>query len=308
MRLSSTKLVGIVVFACAIVACVWLLLRQAALPGASESTRAVSPATADIRAVVASSSPASRAHVGASSVTSRVAPAPAKTSFGGERDLWAFAHAAASRGNAADTYEAWQATFFCQSLGEGTSEFDNFAAGKPSHVQGKVTPERMQAINEMKLRCNGFEQAGKSKTAQFAREQKAILAGTPFAALSTASVTSSQVRALLASESPDAVAAASYLALKPWLGKLQVPDDDPRAEDVALAVTISHCDLGYECSVNGTQSLEQCAYAGICGRDVRDVVATIFDQERVARINSYRQQFIEAIKNRNWAALGLTGE
>ena len=225
------------------------------------------------------------------------------SSFSGERDLWAFAHRSAAGGGNANVYEALAAAAACQQFLAASPQLSAFIDGGKSAVQGERTPERQQAIVEMKSRCAGFEQ-NEEEGKVFAKELNARLSGTAYV-MSSARIPKPQLRELLSSDAPDAVAMATMQLLGPWQKKLNIPDNDPREDDLSVALALSRCDFGLDCSSNGALSMDQCIYAGVCGRDFRDVLSTSNDQQMVARINGYRQQIVEAIKNRNWAAIGL---
>jgi hypothetical protein len=226
------------------------------------------------------------------------------TGFGSQRDLWSFAHSAANRGDTTGAFEAWNASSFCLTYLAAAPQFASFLEGKKSILSGELTAQRAQAISEIESRCSGFEQH-RQEASQFANDQKSRLAGTPFVASRGHSMTAADIRELLSSESPDAVAMGAMQLLQPWQDKLKIPDKDPREAELSTAIALSRCDLGYDCTPNGTESLEQCVYSGVCGQDVRDSLSITSDQQRVARINAYRQQLVEAIRNRNWAAIGL---
>lgn len=265
-------------------------------------------------AAIASSQPWARSAVAMAVSASPASPlAPVETvassaivkaaSYSGERDLWAFAHKAAASGGSANVFEALAATRTCQQFLATSPQLSAFLGGGKSQIQGARTPEREQAITEMKSRCAGFEQ-NEAEARSFAKALSASLDGTPYALHST-TISKPQLRELLVSEAPDAVALATIHLLEPWQRALHIPDNDPREADLSVALALSKCELGFDCSSNGTQSLDQCIYAGVCGRDVRDVMSMESDQQMIARVNGYRQQIVEAIRNRNWAAIGL---
>ena len=171
------------------------------------------------------------------------------TSYSGERDLWAFAKKAAAAAGQDNAFEALSAARTCQQFLATVPQLSEFLVGGKSPLQGARTPEREQAITEMKSRCAGFEQnAAEAKS--LAKELSGSLAGTPYAPNST-TISKAQLRELLSSDSPDAVALGALHLLEPWQRKLKIPDNDPREADLAAALVLSKCDLGVDCTSNG---------------------------------------------------------
>ena len=226
-------------------------------------------------------------------------------SFGGAKNLWDFARAAVQSNNPSDLLEGFASTNACVNYLSTAAELNKFATGEKSQVVGQLTSDRQLAITELNTRCAGFQQAGRELTQELRSTLSSRLSSAGYQFQSGHAISNEQLKSLLSSDAPDAVGTAAIHLLGPWQAKLGIADGDPRENELAVAVSLAQCDLGKDCSVGSWESLEECALTGRCNQDARSNWEQGFDAEQIARIGGYRQQVVAAVRNRDWAGLGL---
>jgi hypothetical protein len=232
-------------------------------------------------------------------------------SFGSAKDLWAYARRAEARGRIDDVFEAYSATQACLGFMATRDNLAVFVGGGHSLVQGPLTPERQLAVSELTARCAGFQKAGQFETRAFAAKLRTRLASEDGGAYSidfSKNVSPAQITRLLSAGAPDAVATALPLVLEPWQRSLGIPDNDPREDELAMALVLASCDLGSVCSATGHNALSNCAFANKCGQETFQGWESRYTEEQIARILTYQQQVVAAVHHHRWDILGLSNK
>ena len=114
-----------------------------------------------------------------------------------------------------------------------------------------------------------------------------------------------RLKGLVDSDSAEARTIAAFLVEPHWQKSLNISSDDPKSAEVSVAITLATCDLSADCSAQGTNALRDCVFANLCDEDFSLTWRNGFTDEQVKEILDFKSRFEDAIKTKDWNALGI---
>jgi len=221
-------------------------------------------------------------------------------------DLWLHARRLIQAGGRRQLLEAKAAIQACVAVSENASKLAAFISGVESGLTGPLTPDRQVAAMQLLRRCDGFMRVGPDKTRE--------LLGETVEALKLQGVDSAEsvvdergIAARLEEGAGPDVGETLQMTLPYWQEKHVVGDDDQRTADFALALNLAACDLGRDCSAKGIPALTACLAEGRCGQGLKDDWRSGLREESIAAASQYREQIVQAVRQRNFGIFGLAG-
>lgn len=221
-------------------------------------------------------------------------------------DLWLHARRLIQAGGRRQLREAKAAIEACLGASENAANLAAFISGAESDATGPLTPDRQVAAMQLMRRCDGFMRVGPGKTGELLDATvEALKAQGGDAAMALVDARGIAAR-LREGAGPD-LGEALQRTLRYWQQKHAAGDADPRTADFALALRLAVCDLGRDCSVDGLPALTACLVEGQCGQGWREDWRDGLRAESVAAVSQYREQIVQAVRQRDLGFFGLAG-
>lgn len=240
--------------------------------------------------------------------------APQPVSFQLAGDFHAFAAEALNSNDGGLLYEGFQALRECEGLLWNANDLRIIADGGTARgvVHGKATEERRKAIRDVLRRCDGFSRVDyRERRAMYAAFEKRgkELGAVEFVMHARAEdwITREELAALLGSTSP----AAWHLALRPLVNSANAarPENPEAAKEfdtnLGMGYLLAACDLGGHCGSDSYQGNVACAYYGRCAKSFMEGWEKEFGEARIAQVNAFRRQILDAVRTRDYSRLGL---
>lgn len=296
----------IVVSLCAAAICGWLVLHESDRDKKSEpaiiSTAPPAPIRSSSQSITAPQTP------------TRIIEPPTSINYTGafdtQRNFWDFARKSLSSNDQKQVYEAVSAARECNAVLNLKNVLGDFSGGASTPLHGVLTPERQIAISSIMKKCEGFDRAGPLESKALLKsliERDKYLGGTSLDAANagdTPEARISMLKSVISDGSASQLTNALGVIASYWESAAGVHSPDPRALLMDTAAVLAACDLGRDCSSSSYPAEFQCAISGDCG-DLWSNWKGGLSNEEVEAVKKYRENFVSAIKLRDWNTLGL---